>query len=468
MTPYEVMLSESQERMLVIVKAGAEDRVASVFRRWGLDAVVIGRVTAGQRLVVREGGRVCADLPVKSLTDQAPVYERPATRPAYLEATAALPPAALAAATARGTDPAANLALLRRILASPNVASKSWIYRQYDHTVQTNTVLPPGSDAAVLRIRGSRKGLAFATDGNGRYVYLAPRAGGSIAVAEAARNVACSGARPCAITNCLNFGNPEDPEISWQFRETIAGMAEACQALGTPVTGGNVSFYNETMGQAIYPTPVVGMLGLLERAEDRLSSSFAAPGDLIVALGPMAGPGSAESGLAGSEYLKTVHGAVAGVPAIELGQAVFLVETLVAAAGERLLRSAHDCSDGGLATCLTECCLAPEAGDNLAPARPAAEGAHLGADVAVDDAPGDAAALFGEWQSRALVSIRPAALPDLTRLALARGAPCTVLGRVTAEAVLRIRATSTGRVLLEAAVDDLGQVLRGALACLMS
>ncbi|MDP2871623.1 MAG: phosphoribosylformylglycinamidine synthase subunit PurL [Bacillota bacterium] len=470
MTPYEVMLSESQERMLVIVRAGAEERVSAVFRRWGLDAVVIGRVTDGDRLIVREDGRVVADMPVQSLTAGGPVYDRPVTRPAYLDRTATISPAARAAAAVRCREPADNGGTLGRILASPAIASKAWVYRQYDHVVQTNTVLPPGgADAAVLRIRGTAKGLSVATDGNGRYTYLDPRAGGRIAVAEAARNVACTGAKPLAMTNCLNFGNPEDPEIAWQFREAIAGMAEACEALGTPVTGGNVSFYNETMGESIYPTPVVGMLGVLPDVEKRLATAFGPDGSLICLLTPRvratAGATSAAAaagaGLAGSEYLKTIHGEVAGVPEIDLGGEAAVQATLVDAAGAGLLLSAHDAADGGLAVCVAECCIAAAAPDGTV---------TVGAEVEVDDAAGDHAALFGEWQSRVAVSVDAAApdkLKQLIELARRYGAECSVIGRVTTERRLVIRAKDTGRVLVSEDLAALAGTWRGALSCLM-
>lgn len=478
MTPYEVMLSESQERMLVIVRAGAEERVAAVFRRWGLDAVVIGRVAAHDRLVVRDGRRVVADLPVKSLTESAPVYDRPAARPAYLAETARISPQALAAATSRETSADENGQVLRRVLASAAVSGKRWIYRQYDHVVQTNTVVGPGSDAAVLRVRGSARGLALAADGNGRYVYLDPRQGGRIAVAEAARNVACAGARPVAMTNCLNFGNPEDPEIAWQFREAVEGMAEACEALGTPVTGGNVSFYNETMGEAIYPTPIVGMLGILERVEDRLTIACGPPGSVVCLLSPRpsrppgdpspaeetgrspAAGSAAETGLAGSEYLKVVYGEVRGRPEIDLAAEAGLQRTLVAAAGRGLLRSAHDCSEGGLAVCAAESCFAAAedgwedgCGDSVLP----------GLELTIDDGPGDHAALFAEWQSRVLVSLDEARLDEFCGLARGNGILCAVLGRVTAGGRLVVR-SGGGRLLLDEDLLELNWEWTDALA----
>ena len=466
MTPYEVMLSESQERMLVIVKAGREEAVSGIFRRWGLDATVIGRVTDTRRLVVREDGQVVADLPVRSLTEEGPVYQRPTTKPAYLERTAQISAESLAAAAERGIGAAAQSDILRRILASPTVASKMWVYRQYDHMVQTNTVVAPGrADAAVLRLRGTARGIAVATDGNSRLVYLDPRAGGAIAVAEAARNVACTGAQPLAITNCLNFASPENPEIAWQFREAIEGMAEACEALGTPVTGGNVSFYNETMGEAIFPTPIVGTLGVLEDVRRRVTCGWRAAGEVICLLAPRGSISAAASGagswlatgVAGSEWLKVERGEIAGVPAIDLAAERGLQQTLVTAARQGLLSSAHDCSEGGLAVALAESCFAAHK-----------EGRPLGAKVAVDVTAGDQAALYGEWQSRVVVSLPTGRLAQLAGIARANGIVCQSLGEVTAEPRLVVEALGDDRTVLDESAEKLGAVWRGALQCLMA
>src|SRR5262249_8433750 len=250
MSPYEIMLSESQERMLIVAAAGRERQVIDVFKKWELDAVVIGHVTGDANLRVKGGGRVAAEIPIKALTEIAPVYTRPRARPAS--------PAPAAPGRTDATDEELDSAFMR-LVASPNIASKEWVYRQYDHMVRTNTVVLPGSDAAVIRIKETRRALAMTLDSNARYCHIDPRAGARLVVAEAARNLACSGARPVALTNCLNFASPERPEVMWQFSETIDGMAEACRALGTPVTGGNVSFYNETDGRGIFPTPVIGM-----------------------------------------------------------------------------------------------------------------------------------------------------------------------------------------------------------------
>ncbi|MBI3456803.1 MAG: phosphoribosylformylglycinamidine synthase subunit PurL, partial [Candidatus Rokubacteria bacterium] len=282
MTPYEILLSESQERMLLVVEQGREAEVQRIFAKWELDAVSIGRVTADGILRVRMHGEVVADVPVRALTDDAPVYDRPRARPSWLEATRAFDPRALPEPTDAG-------AVLLRLLAAPTIASKAPIWRQYDHMVGINTLVLPGSDAAVLRLKGTGKAVAVATDGNGRYTYLDPFHGGAMAVAEAARNVVCAGGRPLAMTDCLNFGSPERPEIMWQFAEAVDGIAQACRVLGVPVVGGNVSFYNETLDRAILPTPIVGVVGLLEDAERRTTQWFKEPGDIVVLLGEPAG-----------------------------------------------------------------------------------------------------------------------------------------------------------------------------------
>src|SRR5580700_208479 len=344
MTPYEIMLSESQERMLLVAERGREREVFDVFHKWGLDAVEIGRVTEDGILRVLNHGEVAAAIPAHAIAEEGPRYERPIARPdATAEAGAAA--AALAASvrlSAAGADLTGNFL---RLLASPTIASKHWITEQYDSMVQTNTTFGPGAgDAAVVRLKESKRALALATDGNGRWGFLAPRLGAMHAVAEAARNVACSGARPIAATNCLNFGNPEKPEVMWQFSEAIDGIAEACRVLETPITGGNVSFYNETLGKAIYPTPVLGVLGLMEDAKCALGSGFASEGDVIVLLDGvtaapsiLALPGSQDdlkaaatkTELASSEYAKAIHGMVTGLPpAIDLAAEKRLIDCL--------------------------------------------------------------------------------------------------------------------------------------------
>jgi phosphoribosylformylglycinamidine synthase II len=406
MTPYEVMLSESQERMLVVVRAGQEAAVQAVFARWGLHAAVIGQVTASGRLVVREGETVVADLPIAPLVDP-PQYRYDhflAPPPPYLEQVQRFDPTTLPP-----SDPARDLLDL---LSSPNIASRRPVFRQYDHQVQNNTVVPPGrGDAAVLRIKGSRRAIALSIDGNGRFCFLDPFAGGAMAVAEAARNVVCAGAEPLALTNCLNFGNPERHAVYYQLAQVIAGMAAACEALGVPVISGNVSLYNESERGAIYPTPIVGMLGLLEEVEQRLEAGFLAAGDVVLLIGEFtADPAT----LAGSEWLATRHGLVAGRPRIDLGREVAVQQTVLAAARARLLHSAHDCSEGGLAVALAESCILGGQGFRARFALP----------------PRPEGLLFGEAPSRIVVSCPTDHLAAVSALAEQYGAPITLLGEV--------------------------------------
>ena len=344
MTPYEIMLSESQERMLMVVKPGREHEVEAIFEKWDLHAVKVGVVTDGSQLRVRERGTLVVDIPNRALTDEAPVYHRPTRRPDWLDQVQQLD---LASLTPTGS--AADT--LRTLLASPTIASKRWIYRQYDHMVRTNTIVLPGLGCGVVRVKGTNRALAMSVDGQGRFGLLDPRQGARLAVAESARNVACAGALPIAATNNLNFGNPQKPEIMWQFAEAVAGIGEACRALDTPITGGNVSLYNETDGTAILPTPVLGIVGVLEDASKVLTRTFKRAGTPVVLLGIT----SAELG--GSEYLYRVHGLIRGqAPALDLDAEKRLQRLLVDAAAEGLLLSAHDCSEGGLAVTLAECC----------------------------------------------------------------------------------------------------------------
>ncbi len=344
MTPYEIMLSESQERMLMVVKPGREHEVEAIFEKWDLHAVKVGVVTDGSQLRVRERGTLVVDIPNRALTDEAPVYHRPTRRPDWLDQVQRLD---LASLTPTGS--AADT--LRALLASPTIASKRWIYRQYDHMVRTNTIVLPGLGCGVVRVKGTNRALAMSVDGQGRFGLLDPRQGARLAVAESARNVACAGALPIAATNNLNFGNPQKPEIMWQFAEAVAGIGEACRALDTPITGGNVSLYNETDGTAILPTPVLGIVGVLEDASKVLTRTFKRAGTPVVLLGIT----SAELG--GSEYLYRVHGLIRGqAPALDLDAEKRLQRLLVDAAAEDLLLSAHDCSEGGLAVTLAECC----------------------------------------------------------------------------------------------------------------
>jgi phosphoribosylformylglycinamidine synthase len=439
MTPYEIMLSESQERMLLVVKQGREAEVERIFEKWDLHAVHIGRVTDDGMLRVKNRGEVVAEIPNRALTDEAPVYRRPMEIPAYLAEAQQLDPAALSG------SPGASDVLLT-LLAEPTVASKQWAYRQYDHMVQTNTIGLPGLGAGVVRIKGTDRALAMSVDGNGRYCYLDPYRGAMLAVAEAARNVACSGARPLGTTNCLNFGNPERPAIMWQLAKAIEGIGTACRALGVPVTGGNVSLYNETDGRAIYPTPTIGIVGVLEQADRVLGRTFKRAGDVVVLLG------DAKPELGGSEYLRSIHGLVKGrPPAIDLAAERALQDLLVALAAERLIASAHDCSDGGFAVALAECCFG-----SLGGAEAAIEAVHVGGDTSLNEA----AALFGETASRAIVSAAPEHVTELLQHAAAKGVPARVVGE-TGGNLLRI--SVGGRTAIDVPVHDAERVWSTAI-----
>src|SRR5262245_37947592 len=349
MTPYEIMLSESQERMLLVVKQGREAEVERIFEKWDLHAVRIGAVTSDGMLRVREHGVVVAEIPNRALTDEAPVYHRPIEEPVFQSAVQTLDLNGLPARANSGGGTVETEVLLQ-LLASPTIASKTWVYRQYDHMVQTNTVVVPGQGTGVLRVKGTSLALAMSVDCNSRYCYLDPYLGAMHALAESARNVACAGGRPLGATNCLNFGNPERPAIMWQFARAVEGLGAACRALGVPITGGNVSLYNETDGKAIYPTSTIGVVGLLEHADRVIGRRFQLSGDVVVLLGEGSG------GLGGSEYLKLMFDLVRGVPpAVDLERERALQALLVQLADERLLKSAHDCSDGGIAVTLAEC-----------------------------------------------------------------------------------------------------------------
>ncbi|MDI6857719.1 MAG: phosphoribosylformylglycinamidine synthase subunit PurL [Dehalococcoidia bacterium] len=407
MAPYEIMLSESQERMLVFPRKEHEEDVRRLFQHWELRSDVIGRVTDDGFVRVLDGGREVARLPVQVLT-RPPEYRRQGEEPSYLRRLQSFDLASLP------DLPAASAATaLLRLLATPEIADKRWVWRQYDHQVLTNTVIGPGSDAAVMRIKGTKKGIALTTDGNGLYCYLDPQAGGAIAVAEAARNVVCAGATPVAVTDCLNFGNPEKPDVYYQMEHVIRGMAAACEVFGTPVISGNVSLYNETNGDAVLPTPVVGMLGLLEDVEKRCPMAFQQEGDEVFLLG--AALDAPVSTLAGSEYLREMHGVIAGRPQIDLGLEARVQAACLEAIQQGVLHSAHDCSHGGLAVTLAECCI---------------EGG-VGLDASSLTAPGRLdAALFGEGQSRIVVSCAAGNSDRLREIAKRRDAPLTPLGRI--------------------------------------
>jgi phosphoribosylformylglycinamidine synthase subunit PurL len=433
MTPYEIMLSESQERMLLVVRKGREAEVERIFEKWDLHAAHIGYVKDDNVMRVKHEGRVVAEIPNEALVDQAPVYNRPASRPAYLDALAAFDLSALDAA------PTPQDALLA-LLASPAIASKRWVYRQYDHMVRTNTISPAGMGAGVVRVKGTGRALALSVDGNGRYCYLDPRLGAQLAVAEAARNVACAGAIPIGATNCLNFGNPERPEIMWQLIEAVEGIAEACRALDVPITGGNVSLYNETDGQAIYPTPVLGVVGLLEDASRVLTRTFRAAGDEVVLLGDSYGE------LGGSEYLKTIHGVIQGrPPRLDLGRERALIGLLGSAAADGLLQSAHDCADGGVAVTLAES---------------AFDTGGIGVDVDLPPAGDAIATLFGESASRVIASVSPGKLETLLARAADAGVPAARVGRTGGS---RLQITVDGRVAIDCAVTDAEHVWSTAL-----
>ncbi|BDG61283.1 phosphoribosylformylglycinamidine synthase subunit PurL [Caldinitratiruptor microaerophilus] len=421
MLPWEVMISESQERMVVCLERGREDEARRIFAKWGLEAAVIGHVTGDGLFRVRDGEAVVAEVPVASLAGGAPTYTPEKREPAYLAAL-------------RGYDlrtlpePEDYGRVLLQLLASPNLCSREWIYRQYDHMVLLGTVVGPGGDAALLRLPGTDRGVALKIDGNGRYCYLNPRRGAAIAVAEAARNVSVTGAEPVAITNNLNFGNPEKPEIYWQLDEAIEGIAEACRALGTPVTGGNVSLYNERDGEAIYPTPTIGMVGVHPDVGRHAGMGLAAVGDVIVLVGP-----PVARHLGGTEYLKVVHGLVAGdAPPLDLDLERRVQAAVREAVRQGLATAAHDVAEGGLAVALAEMAVAARA-------------PGLGAQVSlfVEDSRVDAA-LFGEDQSRVIVTCRRDDVVRLTALFMAQKVPYRLLGDVTGDGRFRVAVLAPG------------------------
>ncbi|NOX37118.1 MAG: phosphoribosylformylglycinamidine synthase subunit PurL [Calditrichaeota bacterium] len=408
MSAYEIMLSESQERMLAVVKKGKEEAVREICQKWDLICEQIGEVIDEPVLRVYHHGQKVAELPPDScvLGGGAPVYHRESRRPKYLDDVQSFDMHQL--------PPVDDLeAAFRKVFSSPNIVSRRWVYEQYDHMVQTGTVIHPGGDAAVVRIRGTRKAIAMKTDGNGRYVYLNPRRGAQIAVAESARNVVCTGAQPLAITNCLNFGNPYKPEMFYLFKEAVAGIGDACRILETPVTGGNVSFYNESPEGAVYPTPVIGMVGLIEDIDHITPAGFQNAGDRIYLIG------ETRPEIGGSEFLKEVYQKVTGdVPALDLAQEKAVQQAVLGAIREGLVASAHDLSDGGLAVALAECCI-------LNPNRP------IGAEIEFPiDAPRPEWWLFSESQSRFLLTASPRNHQQLERWFQERQIPIQYLGTV--------------------------------------
>lgn len=437
MLPVEVMISESQERMLLIVEKGREEEVNEIVEKWGLYSVVIGKVTNDGLLRVMEGDKVAGEMPADSLDSSgAPKYYKDYEIPAYIKEVRNF----------NSTDveePQDYNETLLALLKSPNIASKEWIYRQYDHMVRTSTVVKPGSDAAVMRVRGSKKGIALTTDCNSRLCYLDPREGSKIAVTEAARNVVCSGAKPLAITDGLNFGSPEKPDRFWQFRESILGISEACRELDTPVISGNVSFYNETETHAIHPTPIIGMVGVLEDVEKACTAEFKEKGDIILLLG------STKDEIGGSEYLARIHGLEKGeVPAINFGLEKKLQVLVLEGIEKGLVQSAHDLSEGGLAVALAECSI----------------GGKLGADVAMKTDLRKDVLLFSESQSRFLLSVKKENLQQLKDMAEAVAAPYEMIGEVTGEK-LQVKINDT--VIIDMAVNQMEETWRGALACIM-
>ncbi len=384
MTPYEVMLSESQERMLVVLEKGKENTARDIFRKWNLDFSIIGKVTDSGRLTIVEEETTVADLPVSLITSAAPTYKRPVKRPSYLKRIKRLDQENL-------PEPEDIQTAFLEILSSPTVSSKKWVYEQYDHMVRTDTVLGPGADSAIIRLKGTQKGIAMTSNVNSRYCYLNPRKGSKIAVAESVRNLACCGASPLAITDCLNFGNPENPEIMWQFQESVEGLSEAARTFKTPVVSGNVSLYNETEGVAIFPTPTVAMVGLIKDTAKIVNSWFRDAGDLVILLG-----GAIEEDIGGSEYLKIQHGLIDGEPpSIDLDKEKKLAEMLIACANQSILKSAHDISEGGFAVALAECCFSPDSTRGVAVKAPDINEGSLRSDLF----------LFSETQSRVIASI---------------------------------------------------------------
>jgi phosphoribosylformylglycinamidine synthase II len=447
MTAYEIMLSESQERMLLVAQNGREQEVFRVFEKWGLDAVEVGKVTIDNKLRVLHHGEVVAEIPNQALTDDAPVYKRPLARweppvpremPEHVHLNGA----------------SALTQSLKQLLASPNICGKRWVWQQYDHMVQTNTVDAPGAgDAGVIRIKNAdpnspQRGLAMALDGNSRWCYLDPRLGAMHAVAEAARKVACSGATPVGATNCLNFGNPEKPHIMWQFSQTIDGITKACEELEIPITGGNVSFYNETLGEGIYPTPVLGVVGMLDDVSKSAKMHFASIGHAIVLLraGEAADITDVESEFGSSEYAKEILGALWGYPPeLDLEKEAALQKAVIELIQQGLVESVHDCSEGGLAVALAE--------------KAFARGVGARVNLASGGLPAEFA-LFGEDASRIVLSCDPANVSRIQHVAEKFGIAADVLGQTIPE---RVEISLDAKVVVSAAVSELNQTYEAAL-----
>ncbi|KUF25349.1 phosphoribosylformylglycinamidine synthase subunit PurL [Bacillus sp. G1(2015b)] len=432
MSAYEMMLSESQERMLLVIEKGREQEIIDIFEKYDLEAVSVGHVTDDKMLRLLHQGEVVCELPVDALAEEAPVYHKPSSEPAYyrefLETKVEAPAITDAADT------------LKQLLQQPTIASKEWVYDQYDYMVRTNTVVAPGSDAGVLRIRGTKKALAMTTDCNARYLYLDPEVGGKIAVAEAARNIVCSGARPLAVTDNLNFGNPEKPEIFWQIEKSADGISEACRKLSTPVIGGNVSLYNESNGTAIYPTPVIGMVGLVEDTAHITTQSFQQAGDVIFVIG------ETKEEFAGSELQKMTEGRIYGkAPEIDLDVELTRQEALLAAIQNGLVQSAHDVSEGGLGVALAESTFGTDG---------------LGAQIQMDL--NSEASLFSETQSRFVVTVKP----EHREAFAAAVKDAKEVGTVTNDGVFTVK-NQEGQQWIHAAVNELELAWKGAIPCLL-
>jgi len=442
MTPYEIMLSESQERMLLVAQKGRENEVYRVFEKWGLDAAEIGKVTTGHRLRVLEHGKVVAEIPNQALTDEAPVYKRPLAR--WEPPVSREKPDHISFGHSGDFTGA-----LKQLLASPNICGKRWVWQQYDHMVQTNTVEAPGSgDAGVIRIKGTQRGLAMALDGNGRWCYLDPRLGAMHAVAESARKVACSGAVPMGATNCLNFGNPEKPHIMWQFSQTIDGITKACEELEIPITGGNVSFYNETLGEGIYPTPVLGVVGILEDVHKTVKMHSSAPGRTIVLL-HVSDAGDitdAETEFGSSEYAKEILGTLWGYPPdLDLEKEAALQKATIELVQQGLLDSAHDCSDGGIAVALAEKGFPKGVGAKVSLTSGGLFAEHL---------------LFGEDASRILVSCDPTHVSRIKEVSAKFDVAADVIGETIPD---RLEIVLDGKTVISSSISDLNDSYEAAL-----
>ncbi|MGM7683269.1 phosphoribosylformylglycinamidine synthase subunit PurL [Cytobacillus sp. Hm23] len=432
MTGYEMMLSESQERMLIVVEKGREQEIQQIVVKYGLDAVAVGKVTDDKMLRLYHKGDVIADVPVDALAEDAPVYHKPSTEPSYYQQFQEM-----AVEVPKVND---YKETLLQLLSQPTIASKEWVYDQYDYMVRTNTAVSPGSDAAVVRVRGTNKALAMTTDCNSRYLYLDPEVGGKIAVSEAARNIVCSGAEPLAITDCLNFGNPEKPEIFWQIEKAVDGMSVACDTLKTPVIGGNVSLYNETNGTAIYPTPVVGMVGLIKDLDHITTQHFKAEGDLIYVIG------ESKEEFGGSELQKLTEGRIFGkAPELNLNVEQTRQKQLLTAIQSGVIQSAHDIAEGGFAVAIAECLFGTEG---------------LGCNVKIS---GDAVtSLFSETQSRFIVTVKKENQQAFEQLVQA-----TLIGEVSVEPMLIID-NEQGEDLIHISVEEAENAWKGAIPCLLN